>query len=63
MYGEWTTEVPQISNANGQLRGGDIIDSASWYLVSCRSGYSSATLLTHWHVGFRLVLENVSLFF
>ena len=54
---EWTTEVPQYANgANAVLRGGSAVSDGSVHVASCRGGHTSATTVTNWDVGFRLVL-------
>ena len=53
---EWTTEIPQYSEANAVFRGGCAYDDGSVYVAACRNGYNSATAVADWHIGFRLVL-------
>ncbi len=52
---EWTTEVPQSNETNGQAQGG-CANNASGNVASYRLGANSATLNTHWCIGFRPVL-------
>ena len=54
---EWTTEIPQYSEANAVLRGGGAsTGGGSNNVAAYRHGYHSATAVANWDVGFRLVL-------
>lgn len=53
---EWTTEAPNFDTSHAVIRGGSVSNDGGGNLASTRYGYFSATILTYYHIGFRLVL-------